>query len=394
MPCNCHKIVSDSFLSPYASVEPVRNETVVILEDIANINKRKLELTNMMRFYCDCDSTANEDECTRYPDGSVRLRNPNIELMDQDILYHLALGSESHDLVSMFGDVKFVCLGGTPKRMEQFAFYIMEEIGHKLPSGTTLQDISRFSYRYSMYKVGPVLSISHGMGIPSVGILLHELIKLMYHAKVKDPIFFRIGTCGGIGMEGGTVVISEEAVDGLGRPFLEMPVLGKLVQRPAKLDRRVVRELKALADPEDPWQTVSGKTMCTYDFYEGQGRLDGAFCDFTEQDKMTYMESLNKTGIINIEMESLSFAALTHHAGIKSAVVCVTLLDRLKGDQVLAPKEVLDEWQQRPQKLVTKYIKKYLANKGRLSSVKGHGSMCVKSPRRFKLVQQESENYD
>lgn len=42
----------------------------------------------------------------RYPDGTVRLRNPNIELMDQDILYHLALGSGSHDLVEMFGDVK------------------------------------------------------------------------------------------------------------------------------------------------------------------------------------------------------------------------------------------------------------------------------------------------
>lgn len=55
---------------------------------------------------------------------------------------------------------QFVCMGGTPKRVEQFAFYIMEEIGHKLPAGTTLQDISQFSYRYSMYKVGPVLSIS------------------------------------------------------------------------------------------------------------------------------------------------------------------------------------------------------------------------------------------
>lgn len=44
--------------------------------------------------------------CFRYPDGSVKLRNPHIELMDQDILYHLALGSESHDLVSMFGDIK------------------------------------------------------------------------------------------------------------------------------------------------------------------------------------------------------------------------------------------------------------------------------------------------
>lgn len=42
----------------------------------------------------------------RYPDGTVKLRNPNIELMDQDILYHLALGSGSHDLVEMFGDVK------------------------------------------------------------------------------------------------------------------------------------------------------------------------------------------------------------------------------------------------------------------------------------------------
>jgi len=42
----------------------------------------------------------------RYSDGTVKLRNPNIELMDQDILYHLALGSESHDLPEMFGDVK------------------------------------------------------------------------------------------------------------------------------------------------------------------------------------------------------------------------------------------------------------------------------------------------
>lgn len=399
MPCDCTDLqLSEEFQSNMAihscngySITNGASKLSIIGEERLNVTRHSFEN--------DGDSSHNEDDkhesdVTRYPDGSVKLRNPNIELMDQDILYHLALGSESHDLVSMFGDIKFVCMGGTPKRVEQFAFYIMEEIGHKLPAGTTLLDISQFSYRYSMYKVGPVLSISHGMGIPSVGILLHEVIKLMYHAKVRDPVFFRIGTCGGIGIEGGTVVISEEAVDGLGRPHLELPVLGKVIQRPAKLDKKMVRELKALADPEDPWQTVSGKTMCTYDFYEGQGRLDGAFCDYTEQDKMSYMETIHKSGVINIEMESLSFAALTHHAGIKSAVICVTLLDRLKGDQVLAPKEVLDEWQQRPQKLVSKYIKRYLATKGRLSSLDGHGSMCVKSPRRFKLVQQESENYD
>lgn len=338
-----------------------------------------------------------DDKCNvennRYPDGSVRLRNPHIELMDQDILYHLALGSESHDLVEMFGDVKFVCMGGTPKRMESFANYIMEEIGHKLPTGTTLLDISQYSYRYCMYKVGPVLSISHGMGVPSISILLHEIIKLMYHAKVKDPIFFRIGTCGGIGLEGGTVVVSEEAVDAMMNNYYEVPMLGKLVRRPAKFDRKLFRELKNLADPEDPYVTTSGKTMCTCDFYEGQGRLDGAFCEYTEADKMDYLQQLRNQGVVNIEMEAIPFAALTHHAGIKAAIVCVALLDRLKGDQVMAPKEVANEWQIRPQKLVARYIKRYLQMKGR-TSFEGHGSMSVKSPRRFKLVQQESETFE
>jgi hypothetical protein len=70
------------------------------------------------------------------------------------------------------------------------------------------------------------------------------------------------------------------------------------------LDRKLARELKALADPTtDPYDTVSGKTMCTYDFYEGQGRLDGAFCEFTEKDKMEYLEKLRDFGVVNIEME-------------------------------------------------------------------------------------------
>ena len=55
-------------------------------------------------------------------------------------------------------------MGGSPKRMEDFANYIMREIDYKLPAGTQLQDISAHSYRYCLYKVGPVLSVSHGMG--------------------------------------------------------------------------------------------------------------------------------------------------------------------------------------------------------------------------------------
>ena len=78
-----------------------------------------------------------------------------------------------------------------------------------------------FNFVY-FWQVGPVLCLSHGMGIPSVGILLHEVIKLMYHARCKDPIFFRLGTCGGIGIEGGNLVVSESAVDGMLNPYLEL----------------------------------------------------------------------------------------------------------------------------------------------------------------------------
>ena len=36
----------------------------------------------------------------------------------------------------------------------------------------------------------------------------------MYIIGVEDPTFFRIGTCGGVGHLGGTVVVTDEAVDG------------------------------------------------------------------------------------------------------------------------------------------------------------------------------------
>lgn len=110
--------------------------------------------------------------------------------------------------------------------------------------------------------------------------------------------------------------------------------MGNKVNRPSLLDSKLVRELKALAHSDDPYDTISGKTMCTSDFYEGQGRLDGAFCDFSESDKIDYLTKLHDAGVVNIEMESTAFAALTHHAGIKAAIVCVALLDRFKGDQV------------------------------------------------------------
>ncbi len=51
-----------------------------------------------------------------------------------------------------------------------------------------------------------------------MSILLNELMKLVLYAGCKNVTFFRMGTCGGIGLKPGTLVVSEEAVDGMFRP--------------------------------------------------------------------------------------------------------------------------------------------------------------------------------
>ena len=62
--------------------------------------------------------------------------------------------------------------------------------------------------------------------------------------------------------------------------------------------------------------------------------MDGAFCYYSEEDKFAFLNHARSQGVANIEMEALALAAITHQVGIKTAVICVTLLDRLNGDQV------------------------------------------------------------
>lgn len=44
-----------------------------------------------------------------------------------------------------------------------------------------------------------IVYVQHGMGVPSISIMLHELIKLLHHAQCRDVVLFRLGTSGGIG---------------------------------------------------------------------------------------------------------------------------------------------------------------------------------------------------
>ncbi|XP_053554294.1 uridine phosphorylase 2 [Bombina bombina] len=291
--------------------------------------------------------------------GLVLVKNPHLDLMSEDFLYHFDLGTKTHDLPSMFGDVKFVCVGGSANRMRAFALFIHKELGLGADSNN-ITDICAGTDRYSMYKAGSVLSISHGMGIPSISIMLHELIKLLHHAKCRDVVIMRIGTSGGIGIEPGTVVVTDVAVDAFFRPQFEQIILDKVVVRNTELHQGLANDIVQCSKEIPGFSTIIGHTMCTYDFYEGQGRLDGALCSFSKEEKFEYLRKAYDAGVRNIEMESSVFAAMCHLCGLKAAVVCVTLLDRLEGDQINQSHSVLLEYQKRPQQLIAKFIKKQL----------------------------------
>ncbi|XP_004839923.1 uridine phosphorylase 1 [Heterocephalus glaber] len=304
--------------------------------------------------------TETKDLDSHHKNRLVQLSNPHVANMKEDVLYHFSLSTSTHDFPAMFGDVKFVCVGGSPSRMLTFIKYVAKELGLSHP-GDEYPNICSGTDRYAMYKVGPVLSVSHGMGIPSIAIMLHELIKLLFHAGCSNVTVIRIGTSGGIGLEPGSVVITRQAMDACFNPEFEHIVLGKRVVRSTDLDEGLAQELLHCSTDLSEFTTVVGNTMCTLDFYEGQGRLDGALCTYTEKDKQAYLQAAHAAGIRNIEMESSVFAAMCSACGLRAAVVCVTLLDRLLGDQISSPHEVLAEYQQRPQRLVGHFIKKSLA---------------------------------
>merc|ERR1719281_1830597 len=137
------------------------------------------------------------------------------------------------------------------------------------------------SDRCSLFKVGTIMSVSHGMGTPSCLIFLHEVSKLLFHAKadLANIAIIRLGTSGGIGVPGGTVVLAEQGVDACLELGYERIALGRKTREPAVADASLNDEIiaanKDASDPLD-FELVKGLTIATDDYYDAQGRRDGA----------------------------------------------------------------------------------------------------------------------
>jgi len=309
------------------------------------------------------DQNANTMLSTQSPKKPISetfVSNPNLKNLSSDNLYHINITTENLEQIKhKFGDVKFVCLAGSQSRVQKFAQMCYAELKdvYDIPADAATDDIAIKAGRYSAFKVGPVLTVNHGMGGPSTSILMHELFKLLHYAEAKNVRFLRMGTCGGLGVKPGTLILTKSGYDGCLEPGIEFIALGQKKRYPANADPAFLAELETtLIDMEVPYEI--GNTMTCNDFYETQGRLDGAFCDFSNDEKLGFIQRAHdKHNIKNIEMEASLFLAMCNRARVPSAVACVALLNRLDGDQV-SPSTDFKRFESAPLEMIIKLIKK------------------------------------
>jgi len=291
----------------------------------------------------------------------VKLDNPNLDV-NNDTWYHLGLNA-CDEIKENFSDVTYVCIGGKEKRMQVCAEYLYKQLGQPKSclfeeDGRTLKNLSGHAQRYAMYKVGPVLIANHGMGQPTTFILLHEIAKLLSYAGCEDVKLFRLGTCGGVGVEPGTVIITDQCYSAFLEPFYTQVAAGKRIQYEARCDVKLGQDLLEVAK-ENSVNAVIGNTISTDDFYEEQGRVDGAVCSFSASDKMAFLKRAHEDfGVVNMEMEALVISSFCKRVQIKCAVLCVSIVNRLEGDEIRTPKTELTGFDSYPQMIIGNLIRK------------------------------------
>ena len=280
----------------------------------------------------------------------MRTENINHAFLDgvldgssEDVYYHFGVAS-SDPLLLKLRDVKAVIMAGSGGRIKEFA-----QRWSELNGGTEIVAFPKEDRFVTRYSAG-VLFASHGMGMPSASIALQELMRLVFFLKrgdldAMDEVFWcRVGTSGGVGLPGGTVVVSSEGLMADLKPYRLLNGGAGEYWFDGHFPAATYNAIIAANEHTD-FDIISGKTIAGNEFFLEQFRLDGAICLETPETKMGWLGWLHDNGVANIEMEGAMIAGYLNHWGFsKFAMICCTLLNRLEGDQVTATPEQLHKY--------------------------------------------------
>ena len=280
-----------------------------------------------------------------------------------DVYYHFGVSSQD-PILAQLRDVRAVIMAGSGGRIKEFA-HTWSEINGGSPIVAFPKE-DRFVTRYT----AGVLFASHGMGMPSAAIAVQELLRMVFLLKggdhdAMDEVFWaRVGTSGGVGLPGGTVVVSTEGLMADLKPY-RLLAGGDGVYWfdgtfPADVTAAIIAANEGSGIPVEMGKTVAGN-----EFFLEQFRLDGAVRMATVESKMAWLQWLHREGVRNIEMESAMLAGYLNHWGFsKFATICATLLNRLDGDQVTAPPEQLHKFSEDSGVVMFNYLKATLLDGG------------------------------
>ena len=281
--------------------------------------------------------------------------NPILENNPEKHLYLFDIELNQQTL-ERFSGINYVIMQGSSKRSEVLARKLADKV---------LKVDSRFfkpvnlvnTSDYAVYRVGNILSVSHGMGNVTIDALLHAVTKLLYYAGSHDVEYIRVGTSGGIGVEPGTVVVTKNAYMPNLAPYYTTYELGQRIDTPTNLDHKLVERILTAQPNNLPFPIISGNSIAADDFYLGQCRYDGAMPASKDRAwREEFFQKVHALDIRNFEMESSAMGAFCNRAEIPATMIAVTLLNRFKGDQVSATPEQLAEFSDRSQAVVINYL--------------------------------------
>lgn len=281
-------------------------------------------------------------------DGVISGKHP-------DIYYHFGVNSNDPVLENL-RDVKTIVLCGSGRRVVEFAEQWSKK--HNNKKIYAFLEEERFVTRYC----DGILFASHGMGMPSASICIQELMRMIYFLKSgnleeMDKVFWcRVGTSGGVGLEGGSVVVTTEGVMADLKPYRLLN--GGMGEHwfngnfPTETAKAIIE-----ANKNSNINVVLGKTVASNEFFLEQFRLDGAICMETPETKISWLKWIHDNGVRNIEMEGAMLAGFLNHWGFsKFAMICCSLLNRLNGDQFTATKEQLHAYSENAGRVLFNYL--------------------------------------
>lgn len=281
--------------------------------------------------------------------------NPLLSNITESFLYLFQLDLNEVNL-DKFRGIKYVIMQGSSKRAAVLSKKLAKQVlklDTRFFEPVNLVSTSNFA----VYRVGNILSVSHGMGNVTIDALLHAVTKLLHYAGNDNVEYIRVGTSGGIGVEPGTVVITKNAYMPNLEPYYTTYELDKRVDIPTKLDHLLVDRIYNAQPSNLAFDVVIGNSIAADDFYLGQCRYDGAMLARKDHEwRSTFFDKVHSLGICNFEMESTALAAFCHQAQIPATMIAVTLVNRFKGDQITATPEQLAEYSDRSQTVVINYL--------------------------------------